>query len=73
MSKIGKTVINLSRTKLNESELKLLDKGLNYIPTPKSITKIPILEAANQFGHRLKLTHRYHRSTYNYRPKFVEK
>ena len=73
MSQIGKTVINLSRTKLNESELKLLDKGLNYIPTPKSITKIPILDAANQFGRRLKLTHRYHRSTYNYRRKFVEK
>ena len=67
-------MINLSQTKLNQSELKLLDKGLNYIPTPKSITKIPILEAANQFGRRLKLAHHFHRS--KYRPKttkFVEK
>ena len=54
-------------------ESKLLEKGLNYIPTPKNITKLPILEAANNFARRLKLAYRFRNSTYHRSTKFIPK
>ena len=54
-------------------ENKLLEKGLNYIPTPKNLTKLPILEAANSFARRLKLAYRFRNSKYQRSTKFIPK
>ena len=51
-----------------------MDKGLNFIPTPKQISKTPILEAASQFGRRLKIAYHFRKSKFNHKPnKFIEK
>ena len=39
-----------------------MDKGLNFIPTPKNVSHTPILEAATKFGRRLKLAYHFRRS-----------
>ena len=64
-------MINLSKVKLGQQETELLDKGLNFIPTPKRITKIPILEAATKFGRRLKLAYHFRNSSNYTRQKFL--
>ena len=66
-------MINLSKVKLNPSEHSLLEKGLNFIPTPKEITNTPILEAASKFSRRLKLAYYYRKSRSGFAPKFVPK
>jgi hypothetical protein len=43
-----KWVINISRRKLNDDEISLLRKGLNYVSTPKSIPKKEILASVEQ-------------------------
>ena len=70
-SQLGKTVINLSTTSFGPSEYNLLDKGLNFIPTPRRITKIPILEAATRFSRRLKLAYHFRNSKCHVPQKFV--
>ena len=58
-SQLGNTVINLSKMQLSQSENDLLQKGLNFIPTPNTVSKLPILEAASHFGRRLKLAYHF--------------
>ena len=71
---LGKSVLNLSNFSLSDTEHDVLDKGLNFIPTPKQISKAPILEAASQFGRRLKITYHFRRSKFQHQPeKFTEK
>ena len=70
-SQLGKTVINLSKTHFGPSEYDLLEKGLNFIPTPKYITKTPILEAATKFARRLKLAYHFRNSSYRVQQKFI--
>ena len=41
-SQLGNTVINLSKMQLSQSENDLLQKGLNFIPTPNTVSKLPI-------------------------------
>lgn len=72
-SQIGKTVVNLSKIKLSKSEISLLEKGLNYIPTPKTLKNEPILDSARQFGRRLKLAYRFRNSKYNSKENFTAK
>jgi len=66
-------VINLSKTQFGPSEHSLLEKGLNFIPTPKQITNTPILEAATQFARRLKLAYHFRNSSNHVRQKFIPK
>ena len=66
-------MINLSKTQFGPSEYDLLEKGLNFIPTPKYITKTPILEAATKFARRLKLAYHFRNSSYHVRQKFIPK
>ena len=56
---LGKSVINLSKYPLSDIEQTILDKGLNFIPTPKNVTKIPIMEAASNFGRRLLIAYHF--------------
>ena len=72
-SQLGKTVINLSKTQFGPSEYSLLEKGLNFIPTPKEITNTPILEAATKFARRLKLAYHFRRSNHYVSQKFIPK
>ena len=72
-SQLGNTVINLSKTHLGPFEHKLLEKGLNYIPTPRQVSTIPILEAVTKFERRLKLAYHFRRSKFYHREKFVSK
>ena len=58
---------------LNQSESDLLDKGLNFIPRPKQISHTPILEAAANFGRRLKLTYNFRGRQHYNKSKFVAK
>ena len=66
-------MINLSKTQFGPSEYSLLEKGLNFIPTPKQITITPILEAATQFARRLKLAYHFRNSSNHVRQKFIPK
>ena len=58
---------------LNQSEFDVLNKGLNFIPRPKSISRTPILEAATSFGRRLKLNYHFRGSQMFHRTKFTAK
>ena len=66
-------MINLSKTQFGPSEYSLLEKGLNFIPTPRNITKTPILEAATKFARHLKLAYRFRNSSKFVRQKFIQK
>ena len=66
-------MINLSKTQFGPSEYSLLEKGLNFIPTPQNITNAPILEAATKFARRLKLAYHFRNSTNYVRQKFIPK
>lgn len=66
-------MINLSQIKLDSCEHSLLEKGLNFIPTPKEITNAPILEAASKFSRRLKLAYHFRKSKFDFKQKFVLK
>ena len=72
-SQLGNTVINLSNTLLGPSEHKLLERGLNFIPTPRQVSTIPILEAVTKLERRLKLAYHFRRSNFYRREKFVSK
>ena len=64
-------MINLSKHKLGSAENSVLEKGLNFIPTPKDITIEPIKEATTKFSRRLKLAYRFRRSNNHFKEKFV--
>ena len=64
-------MINLSKIRFDQTETKLLEKGLNFIPTPKKTPKIPILEAATKFARRLKLAYHFRNSSNYTRQKFL--
>lgn len=53
--KSASEVINLSDHNLSEHDYSLLNKGLQFIPTPKSIPQSQILRAATEFGKRIKI------------------
>ena len=58
---------------LNQSELDVLNKGLKFIPRPKCISHTPILEAAANFGRRLKLNYHFRGAQMYNRTKFIAK
>ena len=48
-------ICNISSTKLNESEISLLKKGLNFCPSTKETNKEQLLDDLYFFGSKLKL------------------
>ena len=51
-------MFNLSRRVLSESEIRLLSKGLKFVPTPVSMNRAQLKLDSEEFGRRLKL--KYH-------------
>ena len=64
-------MVNLSNFPLSNHGENVLSKGLKFVPTPKQVTKTPILEATNKFSRRLKLTYRFRKSPKFQKPKFT--
>ena len=46
---VGKNVVNLSRRNLTGSEISLLSKGLNFVPTSNTIDKAKLKNEENVF------------------------
>ena len=47
--------MNLSNKSLSQVQIKLLDKGLNFIPTPPKIDEDNMLKSVKEVGRRIKL------------------
>ena len=52
---VGKNVVNLSRRNLTGSEISLLSKGRNFVPTSNTIDKGKLKMELEAFGRMLKL------------------
>ena len=52
---VSDNVFNLSKRVLTEVELKLLSKGLTFIPTPEKFDKHQIKLDVEEFGRQVKL------------------
>jgi hypothetical protein len=50
-------VVNLSDTKLSDTEKSILAKGLSFIPTPDQTDLDSITESVNAFKRRVKLSY----------------
>ena len=55
-----KFIINLSQHKLDQYEISLLSKGLNFIPTPKPDHPAKILQDLLLFDRKLRLKYHFH-------------
>ena len=54
----SQNVFNLSDRVLTENEIKVLDKGLNFVPTPEKLDRLQIkndLEKLGRLGRDIKL------------------
>ena len=54
------TICNISSTKLSESEISLLNKGLNFCPSTKEPNKEQLLDDSYFFCRKLKLKEYFH-------------
>lgn len=54
--------INLSTVQLSESEIKLLSRGLSFVPTPKGINWTEVQADINEFARRLSLKEYFHQN-----------
>ena len=67
-------MVNLSDTKLGQSEINLLSKGLKFVPKPLKTTKEEVQSSIADFSRRIKLAYFFHNKPRNTDPKpFVEK
>ena len=48
-------VVNLSNCQLNEDEIKVLAKGLKFIPSPRNINKTEVLADIKRISRRMRL------------------
>ena len=53
-------VVNLSNYQLNEEEIKVLAKGLKFIPSPRNINKTEVLADIKKFSRRMRLKEYFH-------------
>ena len=51
---VDKNVVNLSKRNLNDAEISLLSKGLNFVPTCNNIDKAKLKMELEAFGRMLK-------------------
>ena len=49
---------------LSDIEQNVWNKDINFIPTPKNVTQIPIMEAASNFGRWLKIAYHFRKSKF---------
>ena len=56
------TDINLSAVQLSESEIKLLSRGLSFVPTPKWVNWKEVQADINEFTRRMSLKEYFHRN-----------
>ena len=47
---VSKNVLNLSNRVLTESEIRVLDKGLNFVPTPEKLDRYQIKKDLERLG-----------------------
>ena len=52
---VSKNVVNLSKRNLNDAEISLLSKGLNFVPTCNNIDKAKLKMKLEAFGRMLRL------------------
>ena len=52
---VSKNVVNLSRQNLTDSEISLLPKGLNFVPTSNTIDKAKLKTEIEALGRVLRL------------------
>ena len=52
---ISQNVFNLSDRVLTENEIKVLDKGLNFVPTPEKLDRLQIKNDLEKLGRDIKL------------------
>ena len=52
---VSKNVVNLSKRNLNDAEISLLSKGLNFVPTCNNIDKAKLKMELEAFGRMLRL------------------
>ena len=52
---VSPNVVNLSQRNLTETEISLLSKGLNFVPTPKEVNISEIKADLEAFGRKLRL------------------
>ena len=52
---VSANIINLSSHHLSKDEVSLLSKGLQFVPSPKHITKAKIKEEIEVYGRKLRL------------------
>ena len=51
---LSKNVINLLQRQLTKSEILILSKGLNFVPTPKRIDKANLKQELEVFGRKIR-------------------
>ena len=56
------TDINLSTVQLSESEIKLLSRGLSFVPTPKCVNWKEVQADINEFTRRMSLKEYFHQN-----------
>ena len=57
---VSQNVFNLSDRVLTENEIKVLDKGLNFVPTPEKLDRLQIKIDLEKLGRDIKLRIFYH-------------
>ena len=75
---VSKNVVNLSKRNLNDAEISLLSKGLNFVPTCNNIDKAKLKMELEAFGRMLRLKWHFrnenkdiHRDMFKPKSKFV--
>ena len=53
-------VVNLSNYQLTDDEIKVLARGLKFIPSPRNINKTEVLVDIKKFGRRMRLKEFFH-------------
>ena len=57
---VSQNVFNLSDRVLTENEIKVLDKGLNFVPTPEKLDRLQVKIDLEKLGRDIKLRIFYH-------------
>ena len=53
-------VVNLSNYQLTDDEIKVLARGLKFIPSPRNINKTEVLADIKKFGRQMRLKEFFH-------------
>lgn len=73
---LDSNILNLSQKDLTKNEKKLLNKGLNFIPTPKTVDQNDLDDATKEIGRKIKIAYYFQddlRNKFRHIPKFKKK